>query len=40
MAGGQLDSDGSHPSGAADNPQIAFRAALIYEYLWRTLDGS
>ena len=31
--------EGGH-AGAADNPQIAFRAALIYEYLWRTLDGS
>ena len=30
--------EGGH-AGAADNPQIAFRAALIYEYLWRTLGG-
>ncbi|MGE2832912.1 prolyl oligopeptidase family serine peptidase [Mycobacterium sp. SMC-4] len=31
--------EGGH-AGAADNPQTAFRAALIYEFLLRTLDGS
>lgn len=31
--------EGGH-AGAADNPQTAFRAALIYEFLHRTLDGS
>ncbi|MGW0162016.1 prolyl oligopeptidase family serine peptidase [Mycobacterium sp. NPDC003323] len=29
--------EGGH-GGAADNAQAAFRAALIYRYLWRTLD--
>jgi prolyl oligopeptidase len=28
--------EGGH-GGAADNAQAAFRAALIYTYLWRTL---
>ncbi|WP_308124207.1 prolyl oligopeptidase family serine peptidase [Mycolicibacterium xanthum] len=31
--------EGGH-AGASDNPQIAFRSALVYEFLWRTLDGS
>ncbi|MGV0578600.1 prolyl oligopeptidase family protein [Mycolicibacterium elephantis] len=30
--------EGGH-AGAADNAQIAFRAALIYEFLWSTLNG-
>lgn len=30
--------EGGH-GGAADNSQAAFRAALIYRYLWRTLGG-
>lgn len=30
--------EGGH-GGAADNSQAAFRAALIYEFLWRTLGG-
>jgi prolyl oligopeptidase len=30
--------EGGH-GGAADNAQAAFRAALIYEFLWRTLGG-
>lgn len=30
--------EGGH-GGAADNAQAAFRAALIYRYLWRTLGG-
>ncbi|MGU3501302.1 prolyl oligopeptidase family serine peptidase [Mycobacterium sp. C31M] len=30
--------EGGH-GGAADNSQAAFRSALIYRYLWRTLDG-
>ncbi|MHA3023812.1 prolyl oligopeptidase family serine peptidase [Mycobacterium sp. BMJ-28] len=30
--------EGGH-GGAADNSQAAFRAALIYTYLWRTLGG-
>ncbi len=29
--------EGGH-GGAADNSQAAFRAALIYTYLWRTLE--
>lgn len=31
--------EGGH-GGAADNSQAAFRSALIYRYLWRTLGGS
>ncbi len=31
--------EGGH-AGASDNPQIAFRTALIYEFLLRTLNGS
>jgi prolyl oligopeptidase len=30
--------EGGH-AGASDNPQIAFRSALIYEFLHRTLNG-
>lgn len=30
--------EGGH-AGASDNPQIAFRSALVYEYLHRTLNG-
>lgn len=30
--------EGGH-GGAADNSQAAFRAALIYRYLWRTIGG-
>lgn len=30
--------EGGH-AGASDNPQIAFRAALVYEFLLRTLGG-
>ena len=30
--------EGGH-SGASDNPQVAFRAALVYEFLLRTLNG-
>lgn len=30
--------EGGH-AGASDNPQIAFRSALVYEYLLRTLNG-
>lgn len=30
--------EGGH-AGAADNPQVAFRSALIYEFLLRTLGG-
>ncbi|VEG51530.1 prolyl oligopeptidase [Mycolicibacterium aurum] len=30
--------EGGH-AGASDNPQIAFRAALVYEFLLRTLNG-
>ena len=30
--------EGGH-AGAADNAQTAFRAALIYEFLWRTIGG-
>jgi prolyl oligopeptidase len=30
--------EGGH-AGAADNAQTAFRSALIYEFLWRTLNG-
>lgn len=31
--------EGGH-AGASDNPQIAFRSALVYEYLLRTLNGN
>ncbi|RZT18107.1 prolyl oligopeptidase [Mycobacterium sp. BK558] len=31
--------EGGH-AGAADNPQVAFRSALIYEFLLRTLGGN
>jgi prolyl oligopeptidase len=31
--------EGGH-AGAADNAQTAFRSALIFEFLWRTLNGS
>lgn len=31
--------EGGH-AGASDNPQIAFRSALVYEFLLRTLNGS
>ncbi|WP_349270009.1 peptidase [Mycolicibacterium parafortuitum] len=31
--------EGGH-AGASDNPQVAFRSALIYEYLLRTLGGT
>ncbi|KWX57895.1 prolyl oligopeptidase family protein [Mycobacterium sp. NAZ190054] len=31
--------EGGH-AGASDNPQIAFRAALVYEFLHRTLNGN
>ncbi|MBV5245380.1 prolyl oligopeptidase family protein [Mycolicibacterium sp. PAM1] len=30
--------EGGH-AGASDNPQVAFRSALVYEYLLRTLGG-
>ena len=30
--------EGGH-GGAADNSQAAFRSALIYRYLWKTLGG-
>lgn len=31
--------EGGH-AGAADNAQTAFRSALIFEFLWRTLNGA
>ena len=31
--------EGGH-AGASDNPQIAFRSALVYEFLHRTLNGN